>query len=94
MPDVIDFESKKNRRDDARFDTAIAAEAAKWENIRARLTGILATSTGRSLMVSAGLAAMLDVLEDSGLSRRDAKAYIVKSQRAFYPLQGWEETDG
>ena len=94
MPDVIDFESKKNRRDDARFDTAIAAEAAKWENIRARLTGILATSTGRSLMVSAGLAAMLDVLEDSGLSRRDAKAYIVKGQRAFYPLQGWEETDG
>jgi hypothetical protein len=36
-----------------------------------------------TLLVSAGLCALLDMLEDDGLSRRDAKAFIAKSLDAL-----------
>jgi hypothetical protein len=36
-----------------------------------------------TLLVSAGLCALLDMLEGDGLSRRDAKAFIARSLNAL-----------
>ena len=79
MPGVIDFESKNDRS----VEAGIIADW-RWQNIRLQLNEIMATSElPETSLVSAGLCALLDVLEGDGLSRRDAKTFIARSLNAF-----------
>jgi hypothetical protein len=79
MPGVIDFESENDRR----VEAGIIADW-RWQNIRLQLNEIMATSElPETSLVSAGLCALLDVLEGDGLSRRDAKTFIARSLNAF-----------
>jgi hypothetical protein len=74
MLGVIDFE----RENDRHF--GISADCRRWQNIRLQLNETMATSElPETLLVSAGLCALLDMLEGDGLSRRDAKAFIARS---------------
>jgi hypothetical protein len=78
MPGVIDFECESDRR------TGINADSWRWQNIRLQLNETMATSElPDTLLVSAGLCALLDMLEGDGLSRRDAKAFIARSLNAL-----------
>ena len=78
MPGVIDFECENDRR------TGINADSWRWQNIRLQLNETMATSElPDTLLVSAGLCALLDMLEGDGLSRQDAKAFIARSLNAF-----------
>ena len=53
-------------------------------NIRLQLNETMATSElPETLLVTAGLCALLDMLEGDGLSRRDAKAFIARSLNAL-----------
>jgi hypothetical protein len=80
MPGVIDFESEN---DDRRVEAGIIADW-RWQNIRLQLNEIMATSElPETSLVSAGLCALLDMLEGDGLSRRDAKTFIARSLNAF-----------
>ena len=79
MPGVIDFESKNDRS----VEAGIIADG-RWQNIRLQLNETMATSElPDALLVSAGLCALLDMLEGDGLSRRDAKAFIARSLNAL-----------
>jgi hypothetical protein len=79
MPGVIDFESENDRR----VEAGIIADW-RWQNIRLQLNEIMATSElPETSLVSAGLCALLDMLEGDGLSRRDAKTFIARSLNAF-----------
>jgi hypothetical protein len=52
--------------------------------IRLQLNEIMAISElPDAWLVSAGLSAVLDMLEGEGLSRRDAKVFIARSLNAF-----------
>jgi len=74
MPGVIDFERENDRR------LGIIADSWRWQNIRLQLNETMATSElPETLLISAGLCALLDMLEGDGLSRRDAKAFIARS---------------
>jgi hypothetical protein len=76
MPGVIDFE----RENDRRIGAGIIADSWRWQNTRLQLNETMATSElPETLLVSAGLCALLDMLEGEGLSRRDAKAFIARS---------------
>jgi hypothetical protein len=78
MPSVIDFELENDRR------IGISADSLRWQNIRLQLNETMATSElPETLLVSAGLCALLDMLEGDGLSRRDAKAFIARSLNAL-----------
>jgi hypothetical protein len=78
MPGVIDFERENDRR------IGIIADSWRWQNIRLQLNETMATSElPETLLVSAGLCALLDMLEGDGLSRRDAKAFIARSLNAL-----------
>ena len=80
MPGVIDFEYENDRRIEAGF----IADSWRWQNIRLQLNETMATSElPDTLLVSAGLCALLDMLEGDGLSRRDAKAFIARSLNAL-----------
>ena len=80
MPGVIDFECEN----DHRIEAGIIADSWRWQNIRLQLNETMATSElPDTLLVSAGLCALLDMLEGDGLSRRDAKAFIAKSLDAL-----------
>ena len=80
MPGVIDFESENDRS----VEAGIIAGDWRRQNIRLQLNEIMATSElpGKTL-VSAGLCALLDMLEGDGLSCRDAKTCIARSLNAF-----------
>ena len=79
MPGVIDFESKNDRS----VEAGIIVDW-RWQNIRLQLNEIMATSElPETSLVSAGLCALLDMLEGDGLSRRDAKTFIARSLNAF-----------
>jgi hypothetical protein len=79
MPGVIDFESENDRR----VEAGIIADW-RWQIIRLQLNEIMATSElPETSLVSAGLCALLDMLEGDGLSRRDAKTFIARSLNAF-----------
>ena len=78
MPGVIDFEREKDRH------ISISADSRRWQNIRLQLNETMATSElPETLLVSAGLCALLDMLEGDGLSRHDAKAFIARSLSAL-----------
>ena len=78
MPGVIDFERENDRH------IGISADSRRWQNIRLQLNETMATSElPETLLVSAGLSALLDMLEGDGLSRRDAKAFIARSLNAL-----------
>ena len=80
MPGVIDFECENDRR----IEAGIIADGWRWQNIRLQLNETMATSElPETLLVSAGLCALLDMLEGDGLSRRDAKAFIARSLNAL-----------
>jgi hypothetical protein len=80
MPGVIDFECENDRR----IEAGIIADSWRWQNIRLQLNETMATSElPDTLLVSAGLCALLDMLEGDGLSRRDAKAFIARSLNAL-----------
>ena len=80
MPGVIDFECENGRR----IEAGIIADSSRWQNIRLQLNETMATSElPDTLLVSAGLCALLDMLEGDGLSRRDAKAFIARSLNAL-----------
>jgi hypothetical protein len=80
MSGVIDFESEYDRR----VEAGIIASDCRWQNIRLQLNEIMATSElPDASLVSAGLSALLDMLEGGGLSRRDAKAFIARSLNAL-----------
>jgi hypothetical protein len=80
MPGIIDFEYENDRRIEAGF----IADSWRWQNIRLQLNETMATSElPDTLLVSAGLCALLDMLEGDGLSRRDAKTFIAKSLDAL-----------
>jgi hypothetical protein len=80
MPGVIDFELENDRR----VEAGIIASDWRWQNIRLQLNEIMATSElPDASLVSAGLSALLDMLEGGGLSRRDAKASIARSLNAL-----------
>jgi hypothetical protein len=80
MPGVIDFELENDRR----VEAGIIASDWRWQNIRLQLNEIMATSElPDASLVSAGLSALLDMLEGGGLSRRDAKAFIARSLNAL-----------
>jgi hypothetical protein len=78
MPGVIDFERENDRH------IGISADSRCWQNIRLQLNETMATSElPDTLLVTAGLCALLDMLEGDGLSRRDAKAFIARSLNAL-----------
>ena len=78
MPGVIDFERENDR------SIGILADNWRWQNIRLQLNETMATSElPETLVVSAGLYALLDMLEADGLSRRDASAFIARSLNAL-----------
>jgi hypothetical protein len=80
MPGVIDFECENGRR----IEAGIITDSWRWQNIRLQLNETMATSElPDTLLVSAGLCALLDMLEGDGLSRRDAKAFIARSLNAL-----------
>ena len=80
MPGVIDFECENDRNSEA----GIIADSWRWQNIRLQLNETMATSElPETLLVTAGLCALLDMLEGDGLSRRDAKAFIARSLNAL-----------
>ena len=80
MPGVIDFECENDRN----IEAGIIADSWRWQNIRLQLNETMATSElPDTLLVSAGLCALLDMLEGDGLSRRDAKALIARSLNAL-----------
>ena len=80
MPGVIDFGCENDRR----IEAGIIADSWRWQNIRLQLNETMATSElPDKLLVSAGLCALLDMLEGDGLSRRDAKAFIARSLNAL-----------
>ena len=80
MPTVIDFDLENDRR----VEAGIIAGDCRWQNIRLQLNEIMATSElPDASLVSAGLSALLDMLEGGGLSRRDAKAFIARSLNAL-----------
>ena len=80
MPGVIDFECENDRR----IEAGILADSWRWQNIRLQLNETMATSElPERLLVSAGLCALLDMLEGGGLSRRDAKMLIARNLSAF-----------
>jgi hypothetical protein len=80
MPGVIDFEGENDRR----VETGTIASDWRWQNIRLQLNEIMATSElPERLLVSAGLYALLDMLEGDGLSRREAKMLIARNLSAF-----------
>jgi hypothetical protein len=80
MPGVINFELESDRR----IEAGIIASDGHWQNIRLQLNEIMATSElPDASLVSAGLSALLDMLEGGGLSRRDAKAFIARSLNAL-----------
>jgi hypothetical protein len=79
MSGVIDFGCENDRRIEAGI-----ADSWRCQNIRLQLNEIMATSElPNTLLVSAGLCALLDMLEGDGLSRRDAKAFIARSVNAL-----------
>ncbi len=86
MPDdIIDFDAEKERRIDAATTAAIDENQAEWDRVRLRLTWTMATSSlSDTALISAALRALLDVLDNSGLSLDDDKARIAKSLAAFY----------
>jgi hypothetical protein len=69
--DIIDFESEKHRR-------AAEIDNDFWESVSGRLTEIMGSSSSPAAAVRAGLLAMLNRLEQEGMSRPDAKAFIVQ----------------
>jgi len=72
MPDdIINFESEKHRR-------AAEIDNDYWESVCGRLTEIMGSSSSPAAVVRAGLLAMLNRLEQEGMSRSDAKAFIVQ----------------
>jgi hypothetical protein len=76
MPGVIDLECENDRC----IEAGIIADSWRWQNVRLQLNETMATSElPETLLVSAGLWALLDMLEGDGLSRRDAKAFIARS---------------
>jgi hypothetical protein len=76
MPGVIDFECEN----DHRIEAGLIADGWHWQNIRLQLNETVATSElPDTLLVSAGLCALLDMLEGGGLSPRDAKPFIARS---------------
>jgi hypothetical protein len=80
MRGVSDFE----RENDGHIEAAIIADSWRWQNIRLQLNETMATSElPNALLVSAGLCALLDMLEGDGLSRRDAKAFIARGLNAL-----------
>ena len=80
MPGVIDFELGNDRS----VEASIIVGDWRWQNIRLQLNEIMATSElPDTSLVSAGLCALLDMLEGDGLSRRDAKTCIAISLDAF-----------
>jgi hypothetical protein len=80
MPAVIDFELENDRR----VEPGIIAGDWRWQNIRLQLNEIMAMSElPDPSLVSAGLSALLDMLEGGGVSRRDAKVFIARSLTAF-----------
>jgi hypothetical protein len=80
MPGVIDSECENDRC----IEAGIIADSWRWQNIRLQLNETMATSElPETLLVSAGLCALLDMLEGDGLSRHDAKAFIARSLSAL-----------
>ncbi len=80
MPGVIDFEYENDRC----IEAGIIADSWRCQNIRLQLNETMATSElPDTLLVSAGLCALLDMLEGDGLSRHDAKAFIARSLSAL-----------
>ena len=81
MPDIIEFETRKDRHTYAE----IAADQARWECIRDQLERIMGTSELYSTsIVSAGLRAMLNILTSGfGMKLDDAKALIARCLNAF-----------
>jgi hypothetical protein len=79
MSGVIDLGCENDRR----IEAGSIADSWRCQNIRLQLNEIMATSElPDTLLVSAGLCALLDMLEGDGLSRRDAKAFIARSVNA------------
>ena len=71
-------------RENDRHLFGIGAESWRWQNIRLQLNETMATSElPETLLVSAGLCVLFDMLEGDGLSRRDAKAFIARSLDAL-----------
>jgi hypothetical protein len=65
------------------------ADAERREHVLDRLTAILTTSELSDIaMTSAALRALLDVLEASGVSRREAQAAIARTLNAFLEDEG------
>jgi hypothetical protein len=71
MPDIIDFESEK-RRAEAEID------ADTVEDICRKLAEIMESSKNPAVPIVAGLRAMINRLTDNGMSRHDAKTFIVE----------------
>jgi hypothetical protein len=90
MPDIIDFESKKDRR----IEAEIEADQAHWESVQYQLALTMeASGLSQSSMVSAALSAVFETLDTdtyNNMSRHDAKAFIARSLKAFGILTGSE----
>jgi hypothetical protein len=78
MPGVIDFECENDRR----IEAGSIADSWRCQNIRLLIEIMPTSELPDTLLVSAGLCALLDMLEGDGLSRRDAKAFIARSVNA------------
>jgi hypothetical protein len=77
MPDIIDFETAKDRR----IEVEIEADQVRWESVRDQLQMIMETSElSDTALISASLRALLDTL---GMARAQAKARIALSLNAF-----------
>ena len=84
MPDIIDFQARKDRR----VDAEIKNDQDRWEGIRGQLADIMVTSElSDNALVSASLRAMLDTLEldpvEPNMPRSEAKALVARCLKAF-----------
>jgi hypothetical protein len=77
---IIDFEARKDRRRAGEFDQA----QVHWDNVVTELFEVMARSELPDVSVtSAALRALLDRLEEAGMSRHDAKAQIAGCLKVF-----------
>jgi hypothetical protein len=83
MPDIIDFDSEKDRRK----DEAIEANGIYWENVRDQFAlSMEASGLDRTSMVSAALSAIFEALDTdayNNVNRSEAKAEIARALNAF-----------
>ena len=75
MPDIIDFESEKDRRDEDR----LLERDVHWFDCVDELLATMATLVDNDAIIAAGVLTMLKRLEANGMSKSEAKTMIASA---------------